>query len=41
VQPETAQDYTDYDCSAPEVMACGVTQVPKQNQGYQYLHRIV
>ena len=41
MQPETAPDYTDYDCSAPEVMACGVTQVPKQNYGRQDILRIV
>ena len=27
MQPETAPDYSDYDCLAPEVLACGVTQV--------------
>ncbi|KAI0232203.1 hypothetical protein LSAT2_017453, partial [Lamellibrachia satsuma] len=26
IQPETAPDYKDYDCSAPEVMACGETR---------------
>ena len=27
VQPENAPDYADYDCLAPEVLACGTTQV--------------
>ena len=27
VVPRTAPDYGDFDCSAPEVLACGETQV--------------
>jgi len=32
VQPETAPAYTDYECTAPEVLACGETQVREHDK---------